>query len=169
MKHYNFYWPHRDRKGALTPVLQVLLTLRYYECGSFQDVCRELVGVHQTITHVMEALLPLASEWIRFPTQAEADKSKAKLYRKAAFPKVFGCIDGTQIRIQSHCTARNEHEYVNRTNYHSINVQPSISRHACPAVRLTVWVLSKQNLIRGLNAYVARTNIMSMVYSKDVW
>ena len=53
--------PHR--KGALPPVLQVLLTLRFYACGSFQDVCGELVGVHQatasrTITRVTEALLP---------------------------------------------------------------------------------------------------------------
>ena len=67
-----------------------------------------------TITCVTKALLPLASEWIRFPTQGEADKSN----RKAAFPNVFGCIDGTQIRIQSPGTARNEHDYVNRKNYH---------------------------------------------------
>ena len=84
-----------NRKGALPPVVQVWLTLRFYACGSFQDVCGELIGVHQatasrTITRVMEARLPLASEWIRFPTPAEADKSKAKLYRKAAFPNVFG-------------------------------------------------------------------------------
>ena len=65
--------PHR--KGALPPVLHVLLTLRFYACGSFQDVCGELVGVHQatasrTITRVTEALLPLASDWIRFQRKA---------------------------------------------------------------------------------------------------
>ena len=71
-----------------------------------------------TITCVTKALLPLASEWILFPTQGEADKSKEMFYQKAAFPNVFGCIDGTQIRIQSPGTARNEHEYVNRKNCH---------------------------------------------------
>ena len=35
-----------NRKGVLPPVLQVLLTLRFYACGSFQDVCGELIGEH---------------------------------------------------------------------------------------------------------------------------
>ena len=50
---------------------------------------------------VTETLLPLASEWIRFPTQDEADRSKEKFCDKAAFPYMFGCTDGTQKRIQS--------------------------------------------------------------------
>ena len=35
---------HPNRKGALPPVLQVLLTLRYYASGSFQHICAELIG-----------------------------------------------------------------------------------------------------------------------------
>ena len=38
---------HPNRLGALPPVLQVLLTLRFYACGTFQDVCAELINVSQ--------------------------------------------------------------------------------------------------------------------------
>ena len=35
---------HPNRKGALPPVLQVLLTLRFYASGSFQHICAKLIG-----------------------------------------------------------------------------------------------------------------------------
>ena len=35
---------HPNRKGALPPVLQVLLTLRFYASGSFQHICAELIA-----------------------------------------------------------------------------------------------------------------------------
>lgn len=37
------------------------------------------------------------------------------------FPKVLGCIDGTQIRIRK--PVENEVDFVNRKGYHSLNVQ----------------------------------------------
>ncbi|XP_041347232.1 uncharacterized protein LOC121367166, partial [Gigantopelta aegis] len=50
------------RMGSLTPLLQVLITLRYFASGSFQDVCGELIGVDQstvsrTVTRVTDVLL----------------------------------------------------------------------------------------------------------------
>lgn len=117
-----------NRKGALPPVLQVLLTLRYYACGSIQNVCGELIGVHQTtscrtIRRVTEAFLARVSQWIRLPTQEEAEKSKAKFYSSYGLPGVFGCIDSTHIRIQSPGVEGNEHEFFNKKKFHSINVQ----------------------------------------------
>ena len=73
--------------------------------------------------HQSEALLTHVHNWIKFPTQAEADQNKRKFYEKSGFPNIIGCIDGTQIRIQSPC--QNESDFVNRKNYHSINVQVS--------------------------------------------
>ena len=55
------------------------------------------------------------------PTQQEADRQKVKFMRIAGHPNIIGCIDGTHVRIQAPST--NEHEYVNRKNFHSINVQ----------------------------------------------
>ena len=41
-------------------------------------------------------------------------------------PDVIGCIDGTHVRIQApaHC----EDDYVNRKQFHSLNVQVSIGQ-----------------------------------------
>ncbi len=59
--------------------------------------------------------------WVHLPTQHEADQQKVKFLRLAGFPNMWGCIDGTDVRIQAPTV--NEHEYVNRKSYHSINVQ----------------------------------------------
>lgn len=76
-----------QRKGALTPVLQVLLSLRFYATGTFQDVVAEMIGVHQstasrTIARVTEAILRRLPQEIRMPaSQREADDIKTKFYR----------------------------------------------------------------------------------------
>ena len=53
----------------------------------------------------------------------EADRQKVKFTRLvgSGFPNVVDCIDGTHVRFQG--PTMDEHEYVNRKNYHSINVQ----------------------------------------------
>ena len=58
-----------------------------------------------------------------FQTQAAADTQKLKFGRLRGFPNVFGCIDGTHVRILR--PTDNEFQYVNRKNFHSINVQVS--------------------------------------------
>eukprot|EP00745_Piridium_sociabile_P045770 TRINITY_DN9977_c1_g1_i1.p1 TRINITY_DN9977_c1_g1~~TRINITY_DN9977_c1_g1_i1.p1 ORF type:complete len:174 (+),score=19.92 TRINITY_DN9977_c1_g1_i1:187-708(+) len=107
-----------NRLRTLTPILQVLLTLlRFYATGTYQDVCGELIGVspgtaNRTINRVTSALLQTAHNWIIFPDQREADRQKRKFAAISGFPNVFGCIDGTHIRIQR--PTENEHQFVNR-------------------------------------------------------
>ena len=36
------------RLGTVPPLLQVCVALRFYASGSFQDVCGELIGIHQS-------------------------------------------------------------------------------------------------------------------------
>lgn len=115
-----------QRRGALTPVLQVLLTLRFYATGTFQEVVGELIGVDQstasrTVHRVTAAFLPQLPHWISLPSRAEAGRMKQKFYAMQQFPNVVGCVDGTHVRIQA--PQEVEHEYVNRKNFHSINVQ----------------------------------------------
>ena len=114
------------RKGSITPVLQVCLALHFSATGSFQNVVGELIGVDQstacrTITTVTHALMLRVRDWIKMPTQAEANRQKQKFYAMRATPSVIERIDGTHIRIQG--PNQQEHEFVNRKNYHSINVQ----------------------------------------------
>lgn len=76
-----------------------------------------------------QAILRLVPSYIRFPTQVEAEAQKTKFYAVANFPRVFGCVDGTHIPIQR--PVDNEHEYVNRKNVHSVNVQLSVMCSLC--------------------------------------
>ena len=39
---------HYQRRGALSPRLQVLLALRYFACGTFQEVVADTVRVHKS-------------------------------------------------------------------------------------------------------------------------
>eukprot|EP00745_Piridium_sociabile_P040213 TRINITY_DN76783_c0_g1_i1.p1 TRINITY_DN76783_c0_g1~~TRINITY_DN76783_c0_g1_i1.p1 ORF type:complete len:157 (+),score=10.77 TRINITY_DN76783_c0_g1_i1:254-724(+) len=91
-----------NRKGTLTPLLQVLVTLRYYASSSFQDVCGELIGIDQStvsrvVSRVTDALCRRAREEIQLPDQRrQADETKRKMLSDYGFPHVVGCIDGTQ-------------------------------------------------------------------------
>ena len=55
------------------------------------------------------------------PTQQELINVMGGFHEIAGFPNVIGAIDGTHIRIKS--PPNDEHLFVNRKNYHSINVQ----------------------------------------------
>ena len=117
------------RKGALSPELQVLLTLRFYATGSLQIVAGDTVNVHKstvsrTIDRVTRAICQRARDYLRMPNQVEGNAQKRIFFRMGRRPgisNVLGCIDGTQVRIIG--PSRNEHEYVNRRGKHSINVQ----------------------------------------------
>ena len=76
---------HVNRQGSLPTLLQVLTALRFYATGSFQDVCGEMIGIHQstasrTITRVTEALLKQVPGWVLLPTQEEAEKTKRQFF-----------------------------------------------------------------------------------------
>lgn len=103
-----------------------MLALRFYATGTFQDLVGEVFGVDQstasrTINRVTKALVRQMPRWVKLPNQQEANDTKAKFYQMAGFPNVIGCVDGTHVRILA--PIENEHEYVNRKNFHSINVQ----------------------------------------------
>uniref|UniRef100_A0A673IH05 DDE Tnp4 domain-containing protein n=1 Tax=Sinocyclocheilus rhinocerous TaxID=307959 RepID=A0A673IH05_9TELE len=67
------------------------------------------------------ALQSRAQIHVRLPTQEEATRTKDKFRRDSGIPGIFGCIDGTHVRIQA--PSKNEYLFVNRKGFHSINVQ----------------------------------------------
>lgn len=73
----------------------------------------------QLITSVSLALSLQSNKFIKFPTQLL--DLKQKFTSIARMPGVIGCIDGTHIRIKRPILY--EKAYVNRKNYHSLNVQ----------------------------------------------
>ncbi|XP_013141574.1 PREDICTED: putative nuclease HARBI1 [Papilio polytes] len=94
------------KNKAITPEQQVLMTLEYYACGSFQRcIGAASPGVHKSsvcrsIHRVSRAIAGLRSEWISMPQNRQAMEYGArKFYEICAFPKTIG--DCTHIAIES--------------------------------------------------------------------
>lgn len=116
----------QKRSYTVPAHMQVMVALRFFATGTFQSVVGDTVGISQPtisriIHRVSRALVGQMPAWVYLPSQEEAEKQKINFFGKAGFPSVIGCIDGTHVRIQA--PSQNEHEYVNRKNYHSVNVQ----------------------------------------------
>ncbi|GFN84833.1 low quality protein: putative nuclease harbi1 [Plakobranchus ocellatus] len=116
-----------NRGGAVPPVLQVCVTLRYFATGTFQNAIGEMIGISRPtvsliVKRTMNALLRRFAEFIRPPEMQDINRSKIEFQEMAGFPNVFGCIDGTHIKIVAP-PGNDEDMYVNRKNVHSINVQ----------------------------------------------
>ena len=106
---------------------KVMISLKTLASGSFQSSFNDLFNVSQLtvskcLSAFVEALSKKASSFIYMPrSQAECNETKRGLYGIARFPEVLGCVDGTYIPIVA--PSVDEPAYVNRKNFHSINVQ----------------------------------------------
>ena len=115
------------RSHALSVTSQIFTALQFYATGTFQRVDGDLHGVSQSsVSRIVEAVSTAmslrAANLIKFPTSAaEQRQIIADFYKLADFPSVLGCIDGTQVPILA--PRENEHVYVCRKGYHSLNVQ----------------------------------------------
>ena len=118
---------------------QVLATIRFLTSGFFQHGCAEINGVSQStisriIERVVEVMYRLSLRDIVMPlTQAQRTSSMRHFAEIKGFPGVIGAIDGTHIAIKA---PRNEHVYVNRKNFHSLNVQV-----ICCTLMINIWVI----------------------------
>ncbi|XP_043485108.1 putative nuclease HARBI1 isoform X1 [Leptopilina heterotoma] len=124
------------RASALDPCTQVLTALRFYGAGSYQNCIANNVNmaisqssVSRCITNVSNILnLPeVFNNWVHFPsTLNELQEIRNKFWETHRFPGAIGCIDCTHVAIYPPLIQDNvypEHIYVNRKQYHSINVQ----------------------------------------------
>ena len=117
---------HQTRRGLpLTPMQQVLLTLRFYATASFHQVIGDLFGVTnyavcKVIHRVSRAIVKHKRQFISFP--AELHETKRRFYDIAGFPCVVGAIDCTHVRIV--CPDRNNAlAFINRKQFYPVNVQ----------------------------------------------
>lgn len=115
------------RSHAIPTHTQVLVTLRFLASGSFQNVIGDTTGLTQAsvsrvVDQVIDVLFNKARVDIKMPrNRNEINRTAGKFHRISGFPRVIGAIDGTHIPIKAPYV--NEHIYVNRKGYHSINVQ----------------------------------------------
>lgn len=110
---------------------KVLVALVFFGHGSYQKVTGKNIfcgisqpSVSRCIREVSVALNEdnIINQWINFPHNLnELQELRARFFRKHNFPGVVGCVDCTHIAIVA--PNEDEHIFVNRKNYHSLNVQ----------------------------------------------
>ncbi|XP_044751705.1 uncharacterized protein LOC123311700 [Coccinella septempunctata] len=96
-----------SRNEALNAMDQLLLALRFYATGSIQQAIGDFTGVHQTtagraIKRVTEAIAAKSNTFVKLnlpPRQQQLNHNG--FYSIARFPRVYGALDCTHVRIQS--------------------------------------------------------------------
>ncbi|KAM7302232.1 putative nuclease HARBI1 [Ixodes scapularis] len=118
-----------DCRGLpLTPMLQLLVTLRFYGAGTFQVVTGDLVNVSQpTVCRAVGVVTQLIArhlfqDLVHFPSAAQFNTVMLDFFALAKFPGVTGCIDCTHVRIKSP-GGDDAEVFRHRKGVFSINVQ----------------------------------------------
>ncbi|KAM7301071.1 putative nuclease HARBI1 [Ixodes scapularis] len=121
--------PSTDDSGKpLSPMLQLLVALRFYGAGAFQTVIGDLINVSQpTVCRVVGNITDLIIQElfpkvVQFPDATGRRSVTHAFYKIGKFPGVSGCIDCTHVRIKSP-GGDDAEVFRNRKGYFSINVQ----------------------------------------------
>ncbi|XP_047019526.1 putative nuclease HARBI1 [Helicoverpa zea] len=123
-----------DRNFSISPMNQLLGTLRFYATNSTQMLIGDICGwstptANKIIHRVSATIAALHKEYIKFPTtQQEMRKEQDNFYQIARFPRVIGAMDCTHIKLSFvplRCQVGGEQAelYRNRKGFFSINVQ----------------------------------------------
>ncbi|XP_023311821.1 putative nuclease HARBI1 [Anoplophora glabripennis] len=114
------------RNHALLPLTQLLISLRFYACGSILLVAADFGGVHKStasrvIKNMSQAIASLAPTHIKMPeNNRELAVEKEMFYNISRFPNVIGAIDCTHVQSPGGANAKH---FRNRKGYFSLNVQ----------------------------------------------
>lgn len=117
-------------KAGLSPLLQLLVALRYYATGNSLHSLKNTGSfqlshgsVYNSIKNTSKALAELLPEDVSYPLNAEKITAiKQGFFTYGGFPGIIGAIDGTMIKIKA--PPIDEHIYVGRkTDGHYLNVQ----------------------------------------------
>ncbi|KAK5645964.1 hypothetical protein RI129_004428 [Pyrocoelia pectoralis] len=107
--------PATKRNKAITALNQLLITLRFYATGSFQQTIGDLFRVSKPSVCKIR--------YIKMPTEQQViNDTVMDFFRIAAFPCVVGAIDCTYVRINSP-GGNNAELFRNRKGFFSINAQ----------------------------------------------
>ena len=104
---------------------QVLIPLRFYATGTFEQVVGDLFGVSvfascTVILKVSRAIAKQKRHFLSFPDNLT--DTKRKFYDVAHFGGVIGAIDCTHMRIICP-NKRNTMAFINRKQFYSVKVQ----------------------------------------------
>ena len=131
------------RKCDISLEQKVLISFKSLVIGSFQNSSKDCEGVSQpVVSKVLDAfvnpMIKNAPQFIYMPrTRRERQEVKQKFYDVANFPGILGCIDGTHVPIIA--PAEDEQLFINRKNFHSINVQAICNADGCSTDVIAKW------------------------------
>lgn len=119
--------PLTNRSKSISAMNQLLITLRYYATGAFQQVIGDTFNIHKSticrvIKKVSTCICQMKERFISMPTEQEINQVVLDFYSIAGFPRTIGAVDCTHIRISSP-GGPNAELYRNRKSYFSLNVQ----------------------------------------------
>ena len=136
------------RNQSLSPALQLAVGLRFYACGSFQQVVGDTANMHKStvcrsISRVTDAIVKRKSMFLSWPSEEELQENANLICNRSRLPNVCGLIDGTHIQLKR--PHAHEESYVNRKGVHSINQRANykfeqLQNYGC--VCAAAWIIT---------------------------
>lgn len=123
------YLGNRLSQKGVPNETKIFCALRFFATGSYQRCVGQDFSlglsqstVHRCIKQVTRVLANLSVGLIQLPnTVAERNALKFEFMNRWGFPGCIGVVDGTHISILK--PKEDEHNFINRKGFHSINVQ----------------------------------------------
>ncbi|XP_071581720.1 putative nuclease HARBI1 [Temnothorax nylanderi] len=129
-----------NRGLPITPVFQLLISLRFYATASFQLVMGDVIKVSQpTISRIIFRVSTLLAShinvYIKMPLSAVKRIENKRLFEELGrvgaigLPSISGAIDCTHIRLTHTRFQAIDEIFRNRKGYFSLNVQAVVGPH----------------------------------------
>ncbi|XP_025153259.1 putative nuclease HARBI1 isoform X5 [Harpegnathos saltator] len=131
------YWAHFRNLGGhggfeVVSAEKHILTFLWFaghQSASFRDVADKfnlsLSALESVLQRVTQFLYNLRNEFIRYPTEAEKQKTQRYYVENKNFPGIIGSIDGSHIRIDK--PSEDPVAYINKKHYFSIHMQGTVN------------------------------------------
>lgn len=119
---------HTNRGQPVSPMYELLITLRFLASGSYQTkMCKNVS--QPTISRILKRVTTLLSEqrlrFIKIPERTDFKRISTEFIQRGGFPEVFGCVGSTHIAIKS--PGRNLSDgYLNEMGYYSFRTMVSV-------------------------------------------
>lgn len=119
-----------DNNVEVPPILKFFATLHFYATGSYQYSLGQNFNFSFSQPVASRAILAVTNAieerlghiWVKFPDSlAEKMEIKGRFMEATGFPGILGAIDCTHVAMLA--PHEEEHNYLNRKNFHSKNVQ----------------------------------------------
>ena len=114
------------RSYSLSPLLQLMITLRFLATGAFYSVIGDTLGVSppyvcRVIKLLMRAICNKFGYIVCLPMRQAMTNVKEAFRLMAGIPNIIGCVDGTFVRIRQQ--KENSNEFICRKGFATMNMQ----------------------------------------------